>query len=159
MTSNVGSRKIAENGGLGFLPENTDDKDEAAIKASAQSAARAKFSPEFLNRLDEIITFHTLSKDQIEEILGMELKKIQRRLMISSANMLNVSPAALCEILARGYDKKYNARGIRRTLEKEILTPVSRAISSGEIGHSENIVTDFEVDEFVFYSLKQRVTA
>lgn len=159
MTSNVGSRKIAENGGLGFLPENTDDKDEAAIKASAQSAARAKFSPEFLNRLDEIITFHTLSKDQIEEILGMELKKIQRRLMSSSANMLNVSPAALREILARGYDKKYNARGIRRTLEKEILTPVSRAISSGEITHSENVVADFEAGEFVFYSLKQRVIA
>jgi ATP-dependent Clp protease ATP-binding subunit ClpA len=156
MTSNVGSRKIAENGGLGFLPENTDAKDEAEIKASAQSAAKAKFSPEFLNRLDEIVVFHTLSRDQIEEIMGMELKKIQVRFTRSSGNVLNVSPAALAELLLRGYDKKYNARGIRRTLEKEIMTPVSRAASAGEIGHGENIVADFMDGAFRFYSLKQK---
>ena len=159
MTSNVGSRKIAENGGLGFLPENTDAKDEAEIKASAQSAAKAKFSPEFLNRLDEIVVFHTLSRDQIEEIMGMELKKIQVRFTRSSGNVLNVSPAALAELLLRGYDKKYNARGIRRTLEKEIMTPISRASSSGEIGHGENIVADFMDGAFRFYSLKQKVAA
>jgi ATP-dependent Clp protease ATP-binding subunit ClpA len=157
MTSNVGSRKIAENGGLGFLPENTDAKDEAEIKASAQSAAKAKFSPEFLNRLDEIVVFHTLSRDQIEEIMGMELKKIQVRFTRSSGNVLNVSPAALAELLLRGYDKKYNARGIRRTLEKEIMTPISRAASSGEIGHGENIVADFMDGAFRFYSLKQKM--
>jgi ATP-dependent Clp protease ATP-binding subunit ClpA len=157
MTSNVGSRKIAENGGLGFLPENTEAQDEKDIKATAQSAARAKFSPEFLARLDEIIVFNTLSKDQIEEILGMELKKIQVRFTRSSGNVLNVSPAALAELLLRGYDKKYNARGIRRTLEKEIMTPISRAVSSGEIGHGENIVADFMDGAFRFYSLKQKV--
>jgi ATP-dependent Clp protease ATP-binding subunit ClpA len=159
MTSNVGSRKIAENGGLGFLPENTEAQDEKDIKATAQSAARAKFSPEFLNRLDEIVVFHTLSRDQIEEIMGMELKKIQVRFTRSSGNMLNVSPAALAELLLRGYDKKYNARGIRRTLEKEIMTPISRASSSGEIGHGENIVADFMDGAFRFYSLKQKVAA
>jgi ATP-dependent Clp protease ATP-binding subunit ClpA len=154
MTSNVGSRKIAENGGFGFLPENTDAQDEKDIKASAQSAARAKFNPEFLGRLDEIVVFNTLTKDQIEEILGMELKKIQTRFMASSGNMISLSPAALCEVLARGYDKKYNARGIRRAMEKEIMTPIARACSSGEIGHGENIVADFMDGAFRFYSIK-----
>jgi len=158
MTSNVGSRKIAENGGLGFLPENTEVQDEKDIKATAQSAARAKFSPEFLARLDEIIVFNTLSKDQIEEILGMELKKIQLRFMASSGNVLSLSPAALQEVFACGYDRKYNARGIRRSLEKNIMTPLARAASSGEIGHGENIVADFMDGEFKFYSLKQKAT-
>src|SRR5208282_5950589 len=154
MTSNVGSRKLAENGGLGFLPENTEIQDEKDIQASAKSAARSKFSPEFLNRLDEIVVFNTLSKDQIEEILGMELKKIKTRFMASSGNMISLSPAALCEVLARGYDKKYNARGIRRAMEKEIMTPIARACSSGEIGHGENIVADFMDGAFRFYSIK-----
>ena len=159
MTSNVGSRKIAENGGLGFLPENTDTQDEKDIQASAKSAARAKFSPEFLNRLDEIVVFHTLSKDQIEEIMGMELKKIQIRFMSTSGNMLSMSPAALNEVLFRGYDKKYNARGIRRAMEKEIMAPLARACSSGEIGHGENIVADFMDGAFRFYSIKQEGAA
>lgn len=159
MTSNVGSRKIAENGGLGFLPENTDTQDEKDIQASAKSAARAKFSPEFLNRLDEIVVFHTLSKDQIEEIMGMELKKIQIRVMSTSGNMLSMSPAALNEVLLRGYDKKYNARGIRRAMEKEIMAPLARARSSGEIGHGENIVADFMDGAFRFYSIKQEGAA
>jgi ATP-dependent Clp protease ATP-binding subunit ClpA len=159
MTSNVGSRKIAENGGLGFLPENTDTQDEKDIQASAKSAARAKFSPEFLNRLDEIVVFHTLSKDQIEEIMGMELKKIQIRVMSTSGNMLSMSPAALNEVLLRGYDKKYNARGIRRAMEKEIMAPLARACSSGEIGHGENIVADFMDGAFRFYSIKQEGAA
>ena len=159
MTSNVGSRKIAENGGLGFLPENTDTQDEKDIQASAKSAARAKFSPEFLNRLDEIVVFHTLSKDQIEEIMGMELKKIQIRVMSTSGNMLSMSPAALNEVLLRGYDKKYNARGIRRAMEKEIMAPLARACSSGETGHGENIVADFMDGAFRFYSIKQEGAA
>src|ERR1019366_2669957 len=66
MTSNVGSRKISERGGLGFSPDSDEAKDEKEIKAAAQSAARAKFSPEFLNRLDEIVVFNTLSREQIE---------------------------------------------------------------------------------------------
>jgi ATP-dependent Clp protease ATP-binding subunit ClpB len=73
--------------------------------------------------------------------------------------MISVSPAALQEIMNRGYSKKYNARGIRRTLEKELLNPIARAMSSGEVTHSENIVMDFQGGKFLFFSMRQRVTA
>jgi ATP-dependent Clp protease ATP-binding subunit ClpA len=73
--------------------------------------------------------------------------------------MVNPSPAAFRELLSRGYDKRYNARGIRRTLEREIMTPIARAISSGEIGTNENIVMDFMDGVFKFYALGKRLDA
>jgi ATP-dependent Clp protease ATP-binding subunit ClpC len=126
------------------------------IKEISMSAARRKFTPEFLNRLDEIVTFNTLTKEQIEEVLGMELAKVQVKFMMTGANTLDVSPAALRELLERGYDKKYNARGIRRTLEKEVVTPLARAISSFEIVRHDRIVLDYEKDGFVFYNLTEQ---
>jgi ATP-dependent Clp protease ATP-binding subunit ClpC len=120
------------------------------------SAARRKFTPEFLNRLDEIVTFNTLTKDQIEEVMGMELAKIQVKFMVVGNNTLNVSPAALHEILDRGYDKRYNARGIRRTLEKEVMTPLARAISSFEVVRGDTVIMDYLEGDFVFYNLTEQ---
>lgn len=153
MTSNVGARNLADaagDSGLGFQSSLHSHMTPKEMKEISMSAARRKFTPEFLNRLDEVVTFNTLTKDQIEEVMGMELAKIQVKYMIKAGNTLNVSPAALRELLDRGYYKKYNARGIRRTLEKELMTPVARALSCGEIKHGEMVVVDYE-NEFKFY--------
>src|SRR5208337_1210653 len=161
MTSNVGARQLAASadgeGSLGFVPPISETKSYRETQDISMSAARKKFTTEFLNRLDEIVTFHTLSKDQIEEIMGMEVAKIQGSLLSKCASMVNPSPAAFKELLVRGYDKRYNARGIRRTLEREIMTPIARAISSGQIGTNENIVMDFIDGAFKFYALGERV--
>jgi ATP-dependent Clp protease ATP-binding subunit ClpC len=160
MTSNVGARSLADaagdNNSFGFQGALHEHMTPKEIKEISMSAARRKFTPEFLNRLDEIVTFNTLTKEQIEEVLGMELAKVQVKFMMTGANTLDVSPAALRELLERGYDKKYNARGIRRTLEKEVVTPLARAISSFEIVRHDRIVLDYEKDGFVFYNLTEQ---
>jgi ATP-dependent Clp protease ATP-binding subunit ClpA len=157
MTSNVGARTLATaagEGGLGFQSLLHEHMTPKEVKEISMSAARRKFTPEFLNRLDEIVTFNTLTKDQIEEVMGMELAKIQKTYIAKTGSQLHVSPAALDELLLRGYDKKYNARGIKRTLEKEIMTPIARALSCYEAKFGDTIVIDYTDDgEFKFYVL------
>jgi ATP-dependent Clp protease ATP-binding subunit ClpA len=157
MTSNVGARNLADAAGddntFGFHGGVQDKVTKKEMQSISMSAARKKFTPEFLNRLDEVVMFNTLTRAQIEEILGMELKKIQLRYVTKTGSLLNASPAALREILDRGYDKRYNARGIRRTLEKEVLTPLARAFSSYEVKYGDTVMVDFLDGEFQFFVL------
>ena len=120
------------------------------------SAARSKFTPEFLNRLDEMVVFNTLTKDDIKKIMYMECGKIILRLSAKAGLKLEFSTDALKELLARGYNKKYNARGIRRTIEKEIMTPMARAISSFEAVWGDTVLADYKDEKFIFTSTTQR---
>lgn len=156
MTSNVGAREITEDGQLGFGNPNATEFTSKIIEDKSLSAARAKFTPEFLNRLDEIVVFNTLDKSAIEKIMHMECNKIKKSLSAKAGTKLEVSPAAFKELLVRGFDKKYNARGIRRTLEKEIMTPLARAISSFEVTWGDFIVMDYRNAKFYFHALGRR---
>jgi ATP-dependent Clp protease ATP-binding subunit ClpA len=90
--------------------------------------------------------------------MGMELTKIQFVYFVKTGSKLHVSPAALDELLLRGYDKKYNARGIRRTLEKEVMTPIARALSCYEAKWGDTIVVDYD-GEFRFHVIGVRADA
>ncbi len=153
MTSNVGAREITEDGRLGFGNPNFEEMSSKVIEDKSLSAARSKFTPEFLNRLDEIVVFNALDKDAIDKIMHMECNKIKRNLLHKAGVKIEVSPAAFKELLARGFDKKYNARGIRRTLEKEMMTPMARAISSYEVTWGNFIVMDYRDGKFHFHSM------
>ena len=83
----------------------------------------------------------------------MECAKIKKSLLVKAGTKIEVSPAAFKELLLRGFDKKYNARGIRRTLEKEIMTPMARAISSFEVTWGDFIVVDYRDGKFHFHSM------
>lgn len=149
MTSNVGSKEISVDGKLGFgYAEKITGKE---ITDKSLSAARSKFTPEFLNRLDEIVVFNSLERVHIEKIMHMECYKCKGKLAVKGGIVLVVSPAAFTALLDRGYDKKYNARGMRRTLEKEIMTPLARAISSGEVKWGEGVVMDYREGDFFFH--------
>jgi ATP-dependent Clp protease ATP-binding subunit ClpA len=158
MTSNVGAKAISKDNKLGFGNPNEDEYTGQVIEDKSMSAARAKFTPEFLNRLDEITVFNILSKEDIDKIMHMECAKVEMRLLAKSGIRAEISPAAFRELLDRGYDKKYNARGIRRTIEKEIMTPLARAISSFEVVFGDFIVVDYK-DKFIFTSTKQKEDA
>lgn len=159
MTSNVGAKEITIDGRLGFGNPNVEEFSSKVIEDKSMAAARAKFTPEFLNRLDEIVVFNTLTRDDIEKIMHMECNKIKAKLFLKAGVKIEVSPAAFKELLVRGFDKKYNARGIRRTLEREIMTPMARAISSLEVAWGEFVVADFQDERFKFYSMRQKVDA
>lgn len=134
MTSNVGASELADDSTLGFSSGERTVDDEK-MEAIAMGAARRKFSPEFLNRLDRIITFKTLTPSDLREIAGLMLQKVQDRILLYSTNYfeLRVSEEAMEQLLAEGYDKRYNARHLKRTIEKYIAEPLTRMVATGQV--------------------------
>jgi ATP-dependent Clp protease ATP-binding subunit ClpB len=154
MTSNVGASQMATMLGdntLGFSGEKLAIAD-SKMKDIAMSAARKRFSPEFLNRMDQIVMFNTLTLDEVREIIGIELGYIQQKLFTRFGSSMCPSPAALKEILAQGYDTKYNARNIRRVIERKIASPISRAFGTGEAHKGQTIIVDAVDGKFEFHA-------
>jgi ATP-dependent Clp protease ATP-binding subunit ClpB len=145
LTSNVGAKDMGEAAEIGFLAGRHDVTDEK-LGAIATAAARSKFMPEFLNRMDHIIMFKTLTKEQLDQILVMQLQMIQDRILLSSKTTFefNVSPAAMKKLVEEGFDRKYNARELKRTIEKRVFLPLSRMVSSGQIYQNDVVVIDFD---------------
>jgi ATP-dependent Clp protease ATP-binding subunit ClpB len=144
MTSNVGAAELADDSTLGFVAGEkvVDDKKMADISLSA---ARKKFMPEFLNRLDSIVTFKTLTKSDLKSILNLELNKLQHRVIMGSNIQfeLNVSPAGQTQLLEAGYDKRYNARHLVRAVDKYIMNPLTRLVSTKQISENDQIICDY----------------
>lgn len=155
MTSNVGSKEMAlkvGEGALGFHGPKVAEVALAELKGVSQEAAKKKFLPEFLNRLDEIVVFNTLTEENLARILDIELNEIQDMIKNKGRAIvrLMVTPAARTKILSEGVDKKYNARFLKRAIEKRVSTPVSRIISSGQVNDQDMIVVDYVNEEFVY---------
>lgn len=151
MTSNTGSREIAAQarGGVGFTPAGT------SFSAAASSAARRKFTPEFLNRFDRIITFSPLTSTNLRAILDLELSVIQQRIASSPRPFfLTLTPTALDALLLEGTDPTYGARPLRRTLERRVLSPAAALIASNQIPFGGNVELDYKGD--FIWTLKTR---
>lgn len=156
MTSNVGSKEMAkQNGGDGALGFSSPASEALSTKELAdisRSAARAKFMPEFLNRLDEIVVFNTLTRDDIKRILKLEVLKFQEQVIRTSKAVIHIdiSPSAEKQILANGFDKKYGARFLKREIEKRVIVPVARVIASRQVFDQDTVVIDYD-GEFKYY--------
>jgi ATP-dependent Clp protease ATP-binding subunit ClpA len=154
MTSNIGSKEIASKLGqdsLGFCSGFGATKDE--LLDTAMSAARHKFQPEFINRIDQFVMFNTLTRENIEEIYELELTAL--RMQISMQAKMHVlvepSPAARNAVLKEGYDPKFGARFLKRTIEKRITLPVARAMASGQLNNMDCVVIDVEAGQFRYW--------
>jgi ATP-dependent Clp protease ATP-binding subunit ClpA len=161
MTSNLGAREMANllSPRLGFLAQPStgastpmDDKLASKISQAGVEAARRKFTPEFINRLDKIIVFKPLGKPELEQILEIELRLAYERIVQTKAISLIVSPAAKEHILANGTDMKYGARQLRRAVEKSIIQSIANLIATAQVEAGERVVIDFdaEAQELVF---------
>jgi ATP-dependent Clp protease ATP-binding subunit ClpB len=148
MTSNVGAAELSDDSVLGFNSGEkvVDDKKMADI---AMSAARKKFMPEFLNRLDKIVMFKTLGKVDLQRILDLELDKIQDRILAGSRIMfeMRVTTSALTQLVEAGYDKRYNARHLVRAVEKFVADPLTRLVSTQQIHEDDLVVVDYIKDK------------
>jgi ATP-dependent Clp protease ATP-binding subunit ClpB len=163
MTSNAGSSemdRILNGGGLGFAVPSIG-VDEAKIADIGISAAKTKFTPEFINRLDRMVAFHTLSKAQIERVCDLEIEAIQTNILMHSHNILflKISPAAKKALIEEGYDPKYNGRNIRRTIEKRIELPVARIIASELTKPGSELLVDYKRGEYQFGLLERPISA
>jgi ATP-dependent Clp protease ATP-binding subunit ClpA len=156
MTSNVGSKEMARQSEgddvLGFSAPTAEDVSVKRLQDISKSAAKRKFMPEFLNRLDEIVVFNTLTKDDIKNILKLVVHKFQQQIIKTSKAVVNIdiSPAAERKILEDGFDKKYGARFLKREIEKRVIVPIARIISSKQVFDQDTIVVDYD-GEFRYY--------
>ncbi len=140
MTSNIGSQFIAEMGPLGFVGEqaNRDNRKEA-VREKVMAALREQFRPEFLNRVDEIIIFDYLGKQEIKKIVELEMAKVAKRLAKQGIE-LEITEKAKELLAERGFDSNLGARPLKRVIQKTVLDPLSLKIVSGEIGQGGKIV-------------------
>ena len=147
MTSNIGSQWIVE-------PEG----DEAEMRRRVAEALRAHFRPEFLNRVDETVVFERLSREQIGQIVEIQLGGLRKRL--ADRHLALKLTAAAKELLAdEGYDPLYGARPLKRALQRRILDPLSRQLLQGEFGEGETVLVDVEGGELVFLHTPAMVEA
>ncbi len=136
MTSNIGSHRILDyKGTLGGA-------EEALMRATVMEELRAHFRPEFLNRVDETIVFHALSEEELMEIVDLQLERLRRRLAERRITLV-LDTAAKRHLVKAGYDPSYGARPLKRTIQKELETPLGRHILGGAIGDGDTVSVGF----------------
>ena len=139
LTSNTGSRKVQDFGsGIGFGTKTVAEEQQAE-KDIINKALKKKFAPEFLNRIDEVIVFNSLTKNVVMSILNKECKELAENLKDVGEYVLKVNKAAKNIILEQGFDPKYGARPLRRSLERLIENPVAEMILKKEISEGDVI--------------------
>ncbi len=148
MTSNLGTHLIGKRTQPGFLQESQDESYER-MKERVMDELKRAFRPEFINRIDDIVVFHTLSIDHIKGIIRLMMNRIDKQL--AAKGMQVALTAAAEELLVRkGYDATYGARQLRRTIQKHIEDPLAEAIVRGQFSEGIRIEVDGEGDSFVF---------
>jgi ATP-dependent Clp protease ATP-binding subunit ClpC len=143
MTTNLGTRDISKSLGLGFANSGDDLTNYERMKGKVSDELKSHFRPEFLNRIDDIIVFHQLTKPQIIQIVDLMLKNLDDRLQTKDMG-IELTPAAKDLLADRGYDPLLGARPLRRVIQREIEDALSERILFGELKAGEIIVVDVE---------------
>lgn len=142
MTSNVGSRNAAERPlSMGYATTSKQVADKAAPAKSYREAMERTFAPEFINRIDEILMFGSLSTSDLEKIVTLELERIFERVR-SMGYDVRITPAARRELASLGYESKYGARALRRTLLERVEEPLSDILIDGSIKSGQSIIIE-----------------
>ena len=144
MTSNIGARQLADFGtGVGFGTKTQVDQVVENSKVVIQNALRKAFSPEFLNRVDDMIIFHSLKREDIHKIIDLELEKLFGRI-ISLGYTIEMSDKAKDFICDKGYDEKFGARPLKRAIQKYIEDPLAEEIVKANLSEGDKILLDIE---------------
>ena len=147
MTSNVGSDLIQQHAAIGFRHPNGGDSSE--FKKDVMNALRLQFRPEFLNRVDEIIIFNSLSQEEIKRIVDIQVEYLRKRLAERKIG-IELSEAAKEHLAAEGFDPMYGARPLKRTIQRRIQDTLAMKILDGEIHEGDNVRVDFADGDFTF---------
>ena len=167
MTSNLGAREMSEliSGGIGFAPGKgakspNDTEVDQKIYRTAVEAARRKFSPEFMNRIDKVVVFGTLNQQHLRQILDIELNEVQNRIMASQSDrqfIFRCTANTKDFLLREGTDLKYGARHLKRAIERHLVYPLSNLIATGQIGMGDVIKIDLGASGDKLTFAKERV--
>jgi ATP-dependent Clp protease ATP-binding subunit ClpB len=151
LTSNLGAREITAlvSKRLGFVePTNSAGGLNQKMERTAVEAARRKFSPEFMNRLDRVVVFHQLQPEQLEEILNIELAAVQQQVLDAGRVpfMFRVMPEARSFLLREGTDLKYGARHLKRAIARHVVCPLANLLASEQVGFGDMLCIDWDSD-------------
>jgi ATP-dependent Clp protease ATP-binding subunit ClpA len=153
LTSNLGAREMSEliSGGIGFAPakgaKNPNDTEvDQKIYRTAVEAARRKFSPEFMNRIDKVVVFRSLKEHHLRQILELELAAVQERIMRSAGTkfVFQCSDTAKTMLLEEGIDFKYGARHLKRSIERFLVYPLSNLVATEQVGLGDLVYVDLD---------------
>jgi ATP-dependent Clp protease ATP-binding subunit ClpB len=150
MTSNLGGSDISTlmTGGLGFVQPSDKPSDamDTKVERTATEAAKRKFSPEFMNRIDKVVVFHPLRPAQLEQVLDIELEQVQRRVLDTARGqfVFHLTRAARDFLLREGTDIKYGARHLKRAIERHVVYPLANLLSTGQIMVGDVVAIDWD---------------
>jgi ATP-dependent Clp protease ATP-binding subunit ClpB len=150
LTSNLGGGEIAElmQGGMGFIQPT--DKPVAGldekVERTAVEAARRKFSPEFMNRLDKVVVFHPLKREQLQEVLDIELGQVQQRVLDTAKGqfLFRVTDAGRDFLLQEGTDQRYGARHLKRAIERHVVYPLANLLATDQVTLGDLVRIDWD---------------
>jgi ATP-dependent Clp protease ATP-binding subunit ClpC len=152
MTTNVGADMIKRQGSIGFELKRAKDVEEKLsyeeMRKKLMESLRRVFRPEFINRLDSVIVFRSLNREDIQKIVQLELDKVAHRLE-DHAILLKASPAALEKLAELGFDPEMGARPLRRVIQHKVEDPLSDALLAGEFHDKDTILVELQGDEVV----------
>ncbi len=156
LTSNVGAEDILRQEKIGFSGHQMDDDelDYKEMQAQLMKRLRKLFRPEFLNRVDEVMVFRSLSHEDIRAIVNLEFAKVRVRVQENDLDLM-LTDASRDWLVEHGYSKEYGARPLRRLIQKEIETPLSDALLSGDFQAGDTIRIDVEDEELIFEHAKE----
>src|SRR5438445_3880841 len=148
MTSNLGGAEITElmTGGMGFVQpiDKPAHRLDEKVERAAKEAARRKFSPEFINRLDKLVVFHPLKRDELDEVLEIELRQVQKRVLDSTTRpfLFQVTTEGRQFLLEEGTDQRYGARHLKRAIERYLVCPLSRLLATSQVRSGDVLLVD-----------------
>jgi ATP-dependent Clp protease ATP-binding subunit ClpB len=153
MTSNLGGGEITElmTGGMGFVQpvDKPADGLDVKVERTATEAAKRKFSPEFMNRIDKVVVFHPLRREQLEQILEIELGMVQQRVLETGRGrfLFRVTPEARQFLLREGTDLKYGARHLKRAIERHVVYPLANLLATDQVKLGDLLCIHWDGDE------------
>ena len=139
MTSNLGAESIVQPKNLGFGSKSDEKQDYERMKEKVLEAVRKTFKPEFLNRIDEILVFHPLTKENMGDIVEIMLRELKKRAQTQLGLTLRFTPSAKAFLIEKGYDPKYGARPLRRAIQTNVEDVLSEKLISGEFGMGDTV--------------------
>jgi len=160
MTTNLGSRDVSKGQNLGFAPDDNEFSAYEQMKGKVQQELKQHFRPEFLNRIDDVVVFHQLSKNEIVEIVDLMITGLEKRLLEKDMD-IELTTAAKNLLAERGYDSSLGARPLRRTIQRDLEDPLSEKMLFGDLLPGNIVVVDVEGEgdsrEFTFSSTPREV--
>jgi ATP-dependent Clp protease ATP-binding subunit ClpC len=157
MTSNIGVRDLKDFGaGIGFATKSKSENPDDLMKSTIQSALKKAFSPEFLNRLDDVIVFNSLQREDIHRIIDISLGKLFNR-VTNLGYKVELTEKAKDFLSEKGYDQQYGARPLNRAIQKYLEDPVAEEILKGDLREGDTLMADYtEGSETLVITVKKK---